>query len=626
MRSFVWDSIAAMLEVSPEQYKGMVIRSSFRSLAIIEDKLLNKACGRPWSLTHGNIMGKLQQLMEEEEEPVDLITQKMYTWLNKGFPIEKIRLACVLLGQCSWTSYMSEKLHASVAVVRRHHPDLSIQSLQLRAFAHSFNQFLRKSSREESQIKRLVKKKEATLARQTNRITGRHMYFARKCHEMAKANRMKGRNDAPMKAERVMKIAAEHWRHHSGRHRERYEKEAAEARRRKERELDDQYGDITGRMEMLSERILQNELKKGELATLGSKYWSDLRALYQGPDNMRKMIEIPEKTPIDKEVLTAIDASLRHPPNRALLLGLCRRKSEFHKGNALALMKMLTNVGASASSKQLQLGVELIECLHRMGAFTMLPDATSVLRPKLDSILLQVQWVKISIGFLVGIASFLHESYTSVIGSRMGPHHWLEAHRSIAGLVLPLASVDAVLKLEESATFKTVAEDLKLLVSGSSLGQKLFGWAGASIFAEQVSEIIAEEIATLASKGSITTQAVIECTGRCHSRISELAEAGSWMEKKRECKVHYADWSLTMTVSGIEEEIQLDVQFALRHWAVKGGFLTALVQGSEDVKITAIAKELYTKAAAARATALKLLAGEEQTGISAEIVLERVKM
>eukprot|EP00971_Amphidinium_carterae_P165316 3276913-Amphidinium_carterae.2 len=132
---------------------------------------------------------------------------------------------------------------------------------------------------------------------------------------------------------------------------------------------------------------------KGELATMGSKYWSDLRGLYQGPDNMRKLIEIAEGTPIDKDVLTAIDASLRHPPNRSLLLGLCRRKSEFKKGNALALMKMLTNVCASASSKQLQMGMELVECLHRMGAFAQLPDVTSVLRPKLDSILLQVRWV-----------------------------------------------------------------------------------------------------------------------------------------------------------------------------------------------------------------------------------------
>eukprot|EP00971_Amphidinium_carterae_P165317 3276913-Amphidinium_carterae.3 len=169
----------------------------------------------------------------------------------------------------------------------------------------------------------------------------------------------------------------------------------------------------------------------------------------------------------------------------------------------------------------------------------------------------------------------------------MGPHHWLEAHRSVAGLVLPLASVDAVLKLEESDTFKTVAEDLQVLVSGSSLGQKLFGWAGASIFAEQVAEVITSEIGTLAQKGSITTKAVIACTSRCHDRVSKLAEAGSWMEKKRECTVQYGDWSLTMSVSGIEEEIQLNVQSALRHWAVKSGFLTALpaetalVAGSE---------------------------------------------
>eukprot|EP00971_Amphidinium_carterae_P341586 6480456-Amphidinium_carterae.1 len=88
--------------------------------------------------------------------------------------------------------------------------------------------------------------------------------------------------------------------------------------------------------------------------------------------------------------MSAIDSALRHPPNRSALLGLCRRKTEYKQGNCLALMKTLTNVNASASGKQLQLGMELIECLHRMGAFTKLPEAATVLRPKVDSILLQV--------------------------------------------------------------------------------------------------------------------------------------------------------------------------------------------------------------------------------------------
>eukprot|EP00971_Amphidinium_carterae_P341587 6480456-Amphidinium_carterae.2 len=116
----------------------------------------------------------------------------------------------------------------------------------------------------------------------------------------------------------------------------------------------------------------------------------------------------------------------------------------------------------------------------------------------------------------------------------MGPHHWLEAHRSVASLVLPLSCVDAVLGLGEDGTFKSVAADLNLLVSGSSLGHKLFSWACGSIFAEQVSEIIASEISKLGQLQSITTDAVIKCTGKCHERVCELAEAQSWMEKKRD--------------------------------------------------------------------------------------------
>eukprot|EP00971_Amphidinium_carterae_P232271 4609125-Amphidinium_carterae.1 len=70
---------------------------------------------------------------------------------------------------------------------------MAIQTLQLRAFCHSFNQFVPKSSGEEAQIKRLIAEKKAVLEKQPNRITGRHMYFAEKVKSMAKANKAKGR-------------------------------------------------------------------------------------------------------------------------------------------------------------------------------------------------------------------------------------------------------------------------------------------------------------------------------------------------------------------------------------------------------------------------------------------------
>eukprot|EP00971_Amphidinium_carterae_P336456 6472834-Amphidinium_carterae.3 len=130
---------------------------------------------------------------------------------------------------------------------------------------------------------------------------------------------------------------------------------------------------------------------KGERAPMGSKYWQDIRCLYQGPDNMRKMIIIPPGTQIDKEVIAAVDAALRHPPQRGPILGVCRRAASYKRGNSLALMKLLTSVCASASAKQLELGVEIIESLHRVGAFLQLPEMTAILRPKLDSILLQVE-------------------------------------------------------------------------------------------------------------------------------------------------------------------------------------------------------------------------------------------
>eukprot|EP00971_Amphidinium_carterae_P352562 6492650-Amphidinium_carterae.2 len=83
-----------------------------------------------------------------------------------------------------------------------------------------------------------------------------------------------------------------------------------------------------------------------------------------------------------------------------------------------------------------------------------------------------------------------------------------------------------------------------------------------------------------------------------------------------------------MPASGIEEAIQLNVQAALRHWGVATKVLTALpaeaaLVAGTDVHITSMEKELYTKAEAARSTALKLLVGEQGSSMSAETVLDR---
>eukprot|EP00971_Amphidinium_carterae_P254403 5050641-Amphidinium_carterae.2 len=129
---------------------------------------------------------------------------------------------------------------------------------------------------------------------------------------------------------------------------------------------------------------------KGELGPMGCKYWADIRCRFQGPDNARKLIEIPADSPVDKALISAVEAALKHPPQRAQLLGVCRRMTLYKKGNCLALMKMLTSVCPSASAKQLELGMELLECVQRIGGFTKCEKEAALLRPKVDSILLQV--------------------------------------------------------------------------------------------------------------------------------------------------------------------------------------------------------------------------------------------
>eukprot|EP00971_Amphidinium_carterae_P349021 6490799-Amphidinium_carterae.1 len=382
---------------------------------------------------------------------------------------------------------------------------------------------------------------------------------------------------------------------------------------------------------------------KGLHGPMGSKYWMDIRTRYQGPDSMRQRIVIAPGTTIDKPVLSAIEAALKHPPQRGQLLGLCRRMAVYKQGNALALMRMLTSVCASASSKQLELGMEIVQCLLRVGAFTQLPEMTTVLRPKIDSVLLQ------TFGSFPGgqplktetprespdaegsdLVNF-PESYTSVIGSRMGPHKWIEANRGAAGIILPLASVDAVTGLKDGVAFSTVADDLNVLVSGTCLGQKLFGWATVAIVSDAIKKVIQDEVHAMASEKKITAASVVAAAGRAHTKIVALPDGPTYMEKKRDVCVTYGNWEFSMTVAGVEDEIQLNLQAAVRHLAVELGLLTALpaervlVSSSSELKVEEMEKEVYAKAETARSTAWKVLQGEDPKSLTAEIMLDRTQ-
>eukprot|EP00971_Amphidinium_carterae_P348042 6490291-Amphidinium_carterae.1 len=211
----------------------------------------------------------------------------------------------------------------------------------------------------------------------------------------------------------------------------------------------------------------------------------------------------------------------------------------------------------------------------------------------------------------------------------MGPHSWLAANRGVAGIILPLASVDAVTGLQEGQGFETVASDLNQLVSGTSLGQKLFGWATVAIVSDEIKKIIEKEVAALAALAKITATAVVEAAGRAHTQISELPDGPCYMEKKREVKVRYGDWQLSMSVSGVEEEIQLSLQAAVRHIAVTLGLLTALpaeldlVSSAGDLEGKEMEQEVYAKAETARCTAWKVLQGEDVKTLTAEIMLDQ---
>ncbi|CAE7353419.1 unnamed protein product, partial [Symbiodinium sp. CCMP2456] len=245
----VWALLAERVELSADMLRNKVIAGATISWAFIEWKVLQVASALPWSLCRGDVRANIEQLSDRPVAPAEPTARKIYQLARGGVNMVRLQRAVALLGQASWTSFFTERQHASTSLVKRHHPDIGCDLLAGRAFLHTFRQMLPQRSPEEVERERLQAKLFKALKGNPNKIRGRQMFLA---YTMAKATRREEeRPERPRyKRPRIMQLHGEQWNRLTPAARQRYETAASVQR------------DVAQEMQRREVQVLQEQLQE----------------------------------------------------------------------------------------------------------------------------------------------------------------------------------------------------------------------------------------------------------------------------------------------------------------------------------------------------------------------------
>ena len=111
-----------------------------------------------------------------------------------------------------------------------------------------------------------------------------------------------------------------------------------------------------------------------------------------------------------------------------------------------------------------------------------------------------------------------------------------QKHRKIASLLVAPAAVDRVLC--EEGSWSAVGAELALVSQSSRLGEKMFGFAAAFVWAGQIKDIVEKQLATL--KPHITQDVINNFMASCKDTILEqVGDINSKLAAKRPTTMTY---------------------------------------------------------------------------------------
>ena len=148
-----------------------------------------------------------------------------------------------------------------------------------------------------------------------------------------------------------------------------------------------------------------------------------------------------------------------------------------------------------------------------------------------------------------------------------------QKHRKNASLLVSPAAVDRVLC--EDGSWSAVGAELTLVSQSSRLGEKMFGFAAAYVWAGQLKDIVEQQLLTLPQH--ISQIEVNSFVTKCKSTIQEkLGDIDSKLAVKREIEMTYKTMPIKIIVNSTHEDIMCRLHCKIKESCAGGGCFPCL--------------------------------------------------
>jgi hypothetical protein len=196
----VWGCLAGVAGVTLSDLRSTVLRAAQRSAAFFQNRVLDEVEGLPWRLCAGNVAENLQELAGGPR-PEDAVGGKIWDLLRSGYNSSMLRRMVELLADAPWTTTVVEQLHASAALISRHHPDYGLRTLLARAALLTAGKLMPVSTSSEKQLARKRRELGRLRRRQPQKASGRQLFL----QEMTQCARRLGRTMTKLQSRSVQR-------------------------------------------------------------------------------------------------------------------------------------------------------------------------------------------------------------------------------------------------------------------------------------------------------------------------------------------------------------------------------------------------------------------------------------
>eukprot|EP00971_Amphidinium_carterae_P217565 4319008-Amphidinium_carterae.4 len=133
-----WQLLGLVVGEASVALRSKVVFGTLLAASYLHARVFHPTSLLPWSLCIGNISNNVEELVSSAEAPDELFSRKLWALNQVGYSRERLIDLVVLLQGCSFTSHLTERLHASAAGIKKRHPEYTSATLAARSFVHMF--------------------------------------------------------------------------------------------------------------------------------------------------------------------------------------------------------------------------------------------------------------------------------------------------------------------------------------------------------------------------------------------------------------------------------------------------------------------------------------------------------